>query len=59
MHAAVDPHGGLPDAKRRRHAHLQEEQILAFRRLANPDVLGLKMYEKNLCLLYGNYISTG
>ena len=49
MHAAVDPHGGLPDATRGRHAHFQEEQVLAFRRLADSDVLGLKMCAELKC----------
>ena len=44
MHSAVDPHCGLPaDAARGRHAHFDEEQVLALGRLANLDVLGLKI----------------
>ena len=48
VHAAVDPDGGLPDAARGRHAHFQEKQVLALRRLANSDVLGLKMRENDI-----------
>ena len=43
MNAAIDPHGGLRNAPRGRHPHLQEEQVLPLGRLANPDVLRLKL----------------